>query len=121
MPTLNPGTILHSALDAAAGHHLTATSTGPVPPVQHEFVIHNLQTELGALLPEARIVYGTYGTLNAAERQHQCKLGGCQFACTKIGSVKPNGAISTLDHPMRERCCGNSETPVREDSISPLR
>jgi homoserine O-acetyltransferase/O-succinyltransferase len=32
----------------------------------HEFVIANFRTESGATLPQARIVYGTYGTLNAA-------------------------------------------------------
>jgi homoserine O-acetyltransferase/O-succinyltransferase len=35
-------------------------------PMQHEFVIRNFKTESGAVLPEARIVYGTYGQLNAA-------------------------------------------------------
>src|SRR6516225_4414132 len=32
---------------------------------QHEFVIANLRTESGTVLPQARIVYGTYGQLNA--------------------------------------------------------
>ncbi len=32
----------------------------------HEFVIRNFHTESGVTLPEARIVYGTYGQLNAA-------------------------------------------------------
>jgi homoserine O-acetyltransferase len=35
-------------------------------PERHEFVIHNFKTESGVILPEARIVYGTYGHLNAA-------------------------------------------------------
>jgi len=35
-------------------------------PVQHEFVIRKFKTESGVELPEARIVYGTYGHLNAA-------------------------------------------------------
>ena len=35
-------------------------------PIQHEFIIRNFKTESGAELPEARIVYGTYGHLNAA-------------------------------------------------------
>jgi homoserine O-acetyltransferase len=35
-------------------------------PVKHEFVIHNFKTESGVVLPEAHIVYGTYGKLNAA-------------------------------------------------------
>ena len=35
-------------------------------PVEHTFVIHNFHTESGIVLPEAKIVYGTYGHLNAA-------------------------------------------------------
>jgi homoserine O-acetyltransferase/O-succinyltransferase len=34
-------------------------------PVQHEFILKNFKTESGTVLPQARIVYGTYGTLNA--------------------------------------------------------
>jgi homoserine O-acetyltransferase len=46
---------------------LGAQATEPTPePVQHEFVLKNFKTESGAVLPEARIVYGTYGELNAA-------------------------------------------------------
>ena len=33
---------------------------------RHEFVIANFKTESGVTLPQARVVYGTYGTLNAA-------------------------------------------------------
>lgn len=32
---------------------------------QHEFVIANFRTESGVTLPQARVVYGTYGHLNA--------------------------------------------------------
>lgn len=32
---------------------------------QHEFLIANFKTESGATLPQARVVYGTYGHLNA--------------------------------------------------------
>src|SRR6266850_5174777 len=32
----------------------------------HEFVIENFRTESGVTLPKARVVYGTYGHLNAA-------------------------------------------------------
>src|ERR1700739_1118467 len=38
----------------------------PPAPEQHEFTIKNFKTESGAVLPEAKIVYGTYGKLNAA-------------------------------------------------------
>jgi homoserine O-acetyltransferase len=33
---------------------------------RHEFVIPNFKTESGVILPQARVVYGTYGKLNAA-------------------------------------------------------
>jgi homoserine O-acetyltransferase len=33
---------------------------------QHEYIIHNFHTESGVTLPDAKIVYGTYGHLNAA-------------------------------------------------------
>jgi homoserine O-acetyltransferase len=34
---------------------------------RHEFVIANFHTEGGATLPQARVIYGTYGQLNAAK------------------------------------------------------
>ena len=43
------------------------TASAPAQPAgeQHEFVIANFKTESGAVLPQARVVYGTYGRLNA--------------------------------------------------------
>ena len=35
-------------------------------PEPHEFIIHSFRTESGVTLPEAKIVHGTYGHLNAA-------------------------------------------------------
>ena len=40
---------------------------GQIPSEQHEFVIKNYKLESGAVLPEAKVVYGTYGKLNAAK------------------------------------------------------
>ena len=37
-----------------------------VSPVRHEFVMTDFQSESGVTLPETRIVYATYGQLNAA-------------------------------------------------------
>src|SRR6266480_5482970 len=34
---------------------------------RHEFVIANFKTESGITLPQARVIYGTYGHLNAAK------------------------------------------------------
>jgi homoserine O-acetyltransferase len=41
-----------------------AQAAAAAEPVQHEFIIKNFKTESGAVLPEAHIVYGTYGKLN---------------------------------------------------------
>jgi homoserine O-acetyltransferase len=45
------------------------TAAPPQPPhaaEHHEFLIEDFRTESGVALPKARIVYGTYGRLNAA-------------------------------------------------------
>jgi homoserine O-acetyltransferase len=54
---------------AAVGVTPAHTAAQPQPPhsaEHHEFVIENFRTESGVTLPTARIVYGTYGRLNAA-------------------------------------------------------
>jgi homoserine O-acetyltransferase len=43
-----------------------AANSNPLNPERHEFVIKDFKTESGVTLPEARVVYGTYGQLNAA-------------------------------------------------------
>src|SRR5450432_1403558 len=45
---------------------LSAQAVSPPASEQHEWRISNFKTESGVALPEARIVYGTYGQLNAA-------------------------------------------------------
>ncbi len=46
-----------------------APAQKPAPPesTKHEFVLHNFKTESGAVVPELHVVYGTYGTLDAAK------------------------------------------------------
>jgi homoserine O-acetyltransferase len=48
------------------GGVMQGQQVAPKEPVQHEYVIKNFKTESGVVLPEAKIVYGTYGKLNAA-------------------------------------------------------
>jgi len=64
--------VLLAALCARVSQAL-ALATEPVQtepvqaePVQHKYLIRHFKTESGVELPEARIVYGTYGHLNAA-------------------------------------------------------
>ncbi len=39
----------------------------PLPSTRHEYVLHNFKTESGTVVPEVKVVYGTYGTLDAAK------------------------------------------------------
>ena len=48
---------------AASALHVPASAEDPV---RHEFVLNDFKTEAGTVLPKARVVYGTYGHLNAA-------------------------------------------------------
>ena len=62
--------IILLALLAASTLSAPAQNTKPEPkklePTEHTFLLHNFRTESGVVLPEAKIVYGTYGHLNAA-------------------------------------------------------
>jgi homoserine O-acetyltransferase len=60
MKTLLISLALVAALQAQPPAGTAATAE------RHEFVIENFHTESGPILPKARIVYGTYGHLNAA-------------------------------------------------------
>ena len=54
-------------LPALCAARAYAQSTpAPPEPVQHQFTIHGFHAESGTILPEAHIVYGTYGHLDAA-------------------------------------------------------
>ena len=55
-----------AAVSAYADAAATASAAETLEPTQHEFVVKNFKTESGTVLPEARVVYGTYGELNAA-------------------------------------------------------
>jgi hypothetical protein len=54
---------LSAALSSAA-HAEPASKRAPAP---GSFTIENFQLESGVTLPKAIVVYGTYGTLNAAK------------------------------------------------------
>src|SRR5271154_5480592 len=63
-----------------------STAWGLETPVRHEFVIKNFKTESGVVLPEAHVVYGTYGHLNAARdnavllpSHYMAKLNGYEW------------------------------------------
>src|SRR5215469_11029074 len=49
-----------------AGQTASLGKAEDVEPKKHEFVINNFHTESGSVLPEAHLVYGTIGKLNAA-------------------------------------------------------
>jgi homoserine O-acetyltransferase len=54
------------AIVALAPFSASAQAAPPQPvETEHSFILHSFHTESGATLPEAKIVYGTYGKLNA--------------------------------------------------------
>jgi homoserine O-acetyltransferase/O-succinyltransferase len=55
------------SLICSAVHAQTPPDTAAPKPEQHEFVVANFKTESGVTLPQARVVYGTYGHLNEAK------------------------------------------------------
>ena len=67
-------------------------------PERHEFVLHNFKTESGVVLPEAHIVYGTTGTLNADRSNavllpshYMANMNGYQFLVKS--ATYPEGAL----------------------------
>lgn len=59
--------VLAVAVMSLAGSLMQAQdAAAPKEPVQHEYILKNFKTESGVVLPEAKIVYGTYGKLNAS-------------------------------------------------------
>ena len=55
-----------SAQPAATSAAEPAPAAAATGPVRHEFVIRDFVTDSGTVLPEARVVYGVRGALNAA-------------------------------------------------------
>src|SRR5580693_10608505 len=55
------------ALTSLSGFAASQVSTpaAKIEPTEHTFLLHNFHTESRVVLPEAKIVYGTYGHLNA--------------------------------------------------------
>jgi homoserine O-acetyltransferase/O-succinyltransferase len=60
-------TLILSLLAVSALVAQNAPRRPVIPSEQHEFLIKNYKLESGAVLPEAKVVYGTYGKLNAAK------------------------------------------------------
>ncbi len=60
------GTSRFLALILAALVPAVAVAAETADPVRHELIIRDFRTEGGVVLPAARVVYGTYGTLDAA-------------------------------------------------------
>ena len=64
-----PGPIMKLYLSIAGTLFWTLSAIAraeDMQPTQHEFVVRNFVAENGTVLPEARLIYGTYGQLNPA-------------------------------------------------------
>ncbi len=83
---------------------LPAQTPAPPASVKHEFLLHNFKTESGAVVPELRVVYGTYGTLDAAKdnavllpSHYMAKYRGYEWLIGSPGSPGPPGLSKALD------------------------
>jgi len=65
-PMIIRSSLVTALLAAAALAPAAGQQPAPHAAEHHEFVIDNFRTESGATLPKARVVYGTYGRLDAA-------------------------------------------------------
>jgi homoserine O-acetyltransferase len=63
---MNGRTIVAAIFSVTASLSAGAQNAPPDAAEHHEFLIENFRTESGVTLPKVRIVYGTYGRLNAA-------------------------------------------------------
>ncbi len=61
---VSAGVVLSSTLASTLA---VAQKTVPPASVRHDFVLHEFKTESGAVIPELHVVYGTYGSLDAAK------------------------------------------------------
>jgi homoserine O-acetyltransferase len=78
-----------------AGQTASSGKAKDVGPTQHEFVIENFHTESGSVLPEAHLVYGTIGRLNAA--RNNAILLPSYFAADITGYATLIGHDKALD------------------------
>ena len=90
--------VLFALLIATLTRSFAAQEAKPFHPEQHEFIIKNFKTESGVVLPQARLVYGTYGELNAAgsnavllPSHYMADLHGYEWLMKS--SNYPNGAL----------------------------
>ena len=78
---------------------------------RHEFVLHDFRTESGVVLPEARVVYSTLGTLNAAgdnaillPSHYMANFNGYNWLIGATGSRARSGArFPGADGAVRQR------------------
>src|SRR6185437_11939597 len=62
-----PMKTLAAVLAVVVSLFVPRAAAGQAPALErHEFVLHNFHTESGVVLPDARVVYATLGSLNAA-------------------------------------------------------
>jgi homoserine O-acetyltransferase len=111
---------------AMAAQEATKASA-PKEPVQHEFVIRNFKTESGIVLPEAKIVYGTYGELNAAgdnavllPSHYMANMRGYGWLIAPGGMAKDRALDSTKLFLVTSELFGNGRSSSPSNTPEPF-
>ncbi len=120
-----------SGLIAALGPLAVAQSAPqPADPVEHTYVIHNFHTESGVTLPEVKILYGTYGHLNAdggnavlLPSHYMANLHGYAWLIRSEKSDKA-GEVRALDSGKQfliaTELCGNGRSSSPSNTAEPF-
>jgi homoserine O-acetyltransferase len=102
-------------------------AAAPKEPVQHEYVIKNFKTESGIVLPEAKIVYGTYGKLNAAgdnavllPSHYMANMRGYGWLIAPGGMAKQRALDSTKLFLVTSELFGNGRSSSPSNTPEPF-
>jgi len=128
MTMLKLRVVLAVAVMGFVGAGVQAQETAaPKEPVQHEFVIKNFKTESGVVLPEAKIVYGTYGKLNAAgdnavllPSHYMANMRGYGWLIAPGGMAKQRALDSTKLFLVTSELFGNGRSSSPSNTPEPF-
>jgi homoserine O-acetyltransferase len=121
------GLALTCAMGCVGSLMQAQTKAEPKEPVQHEFVIKDFKTESGVVLPEAKIVYGTYGKLDASRdnavllpSHYMANMHGYGWLIGEGGMAKGKALDSTKLFLITSELFGNGRSSSPSNTPEPF-